>query len=88
MLIVDLTNIVERGRGAPSISRSSVNGQPRGVLQRIETVTTGCGWGRGPVTFDEVPAVGKNLSGNFHATLSDPSGYTLNGSFSATVTAP
>jgi hypothetical protein len=87
VLVVDLTNIVNVAGSSIDLTQL-VNGQPRGVLQRVGTVTTDLPIERGTVTFDQVPQVGQTLSGNFHATLSTPSGYTLNGDFSATVSAP
>ena len=87
VLVVDLTNIVDVSGSSIDLTQL-VNGQPRGVLQRVGTVTTDLPLSRGTVTFDQVPHVGQSLSGNFYTTLSDPAGYTLNGNFSANVTAP
>jgi hypothetical protein len=87
VLVVDLTNIVDVSGSSIDLTQL-VNGQPRGVLQRVGTVTTDLPLSRGTVTFDQVPQVGQSLSGNFYTTLSDPAGYTLNGNFSANVTAP
>lgn len=87
VLVVDLTNI-ENVAGSSIDLTQLVNGQPRGVLQRVGTVTTDLPIERGTVTFDQVPQVGQTLSGNFHTTLSNPDGYTLNGDFSASVTSP
>lgn len=87
VLVVDLTNIVNIAGSSIDLTQL-VNGQPRGVLQRVGTVTTALPMQRGTVTFDQVPQVGQTLSGSFHATLSTPAGYTLNGDFSATVTSP
>jgi len=87
VLVVDLTNIVNVAGSSIDLTQL-VNGQPRGVLQRVGTVTTDLPIERGTVTFDQVPQVGQTLSGDFHATLSNPEGYTLNGGFSSTVTAP
>jgi hypothetical protein len=87
VLVVDLTNIVNVAGSSIDLTQL-VNGQPRGVLQRVGTVTTDLPMQGGTVTFDQVPQVGQTLSGNFHSTLSNPAGYTLNGDFSATVTSP
>jgi hypothetical protein len=87
VLVVDLTNIVNVAGSSIDLAQL-VNGQPRGVLQRVGTVTTDLPLERGTVTFDQVPQVGQTLSGSFYTTLSNPEGYTLNGNFSATVTAP
>lgn len=87
VLVVDLTNIVDVAGSSIDLTQL-VNGQPRGVLQRVGTVTTDLPIERGTVTFDQVPQVGQTLSGNFYTTLSNPEGYTLNGNFSATVTSP
>jgi hypothetical protein len=87
VLVVDLTNIVNVAGSSIDLTQL-VNGQPRGVVQRVGTVTTDLPMQSGTVTFDQVPQVGQTLSGNFHTTLSNPEGYTLNGDFSATVTSP
>ena len=87
VLVVDLTNIVNVAGSSIDLAQL-VDGQPRGVLQRVGTVTTDLPLDRGTVTFDQVPQVGQTLSGSFYATLSNPQGYTLNGTFSATVTSP
>jgi hypothetical protein len=87
VLVVDLTNIVNVAGSSIDLTQL-VNGQPRGVVQRVGTVTTDLPMQSGTVTFDQVPQVGQSLSGNFHTTLSNPAGYTLNGDFSATVTSP
>ena len=87
VLVVDLTNIVNVANSSIDLTQL-VNGQPRGVLQRVGTVTTDLPMESGTVVFDQVPQVGQTVSGNFHTTLSNPQGYTLNGQFSATVTAP
>jgi hypothetical protein len=87
VLVVDLTNIVNVAGSSIDLTQL-VNGQPRGVLQRVGTVTTDLPIERGTVTFDQVPQVGQTLSGSFYTTLSTPEGYTLNGNFSDTVTAP
>lgn len=63
-------------------------GSPRGTLQRVQAVTTDYPLERGTVTFDHAPDVGADVKGSFHCTLSNPAGRTLNGDFSATVTAP
>ena len=64
------------------------NGQPRGVLQMIGTVTTDFPIQRGSITFNQTPKVGQQLSGVFAVTVSSPVGYTLDGDFSGSVTAP
>jgi hypothetical protein len=87
VLVVDLTNVVNVAGSSIDLSQL-VDGQPRGVLQRVGMVTTDLPIERGTVTFDQVPQVGQTLSGSFFTTLSNPEGYTLNGNFSATVTAP
>ena len=87
MLAVDLTNIVNVAGSSIDLTQL-VDGQPRGVLQRVGTVSTDLPIERGTVTFDQVPQVGQTLSGSFYSTLSTPAGYTLNGSFSATVSSP
>ena len=87
VLAVDLTNIVDVSGSSIDLTQL-VDGQPRGVLQRVGMVTTDLPIERGTVTFDQVPQVGQTLTGSFDSTLSNPAGYTLNGSFSATVTAP
>jgi hypothetical protein len=87
VLVVDLTNIVNVAGSSIDLAQL-VNGQPRGVLQRVGTVTTDLPIQQGTVTFDQVPQVGQTLSGNFYATLSNPAGYTLNGGFNSTVTSP
>ena len=87
VLIVDLTNIVNVAGSSIDLTQQ-VNGQPRGALQRVGTTTTDLPIKDGTVVFDQVPQVGQNLSGNFHTTLSNPEGYTLNGQFAANVTSP
>jgi len=87
VLAVDLTNIVNVAGSSIDLTQL-VDGQPRGVLQRVGTVSTDLPIERGTVTFDQVPQVGQTLSGSFYSTLSTPAGYTLNGSFSATVSSP
>ncbi len=87
VLIVDTANIANVAGSAIDLTQLD-NGAPRGVVQRIGTVTTDFPIERGTVTFDQTPQVGQKLSGNFAATFTNPSGYTLDGDFSATVTAP
>lgn len=87
ILVVDFANIVNVAGSSIDLTQLD-SGQPRGVLQRVGTVTTDLPIERGTVVFDEVPKVGSNLSGTFAATLATPAGYTLDGDFSATVTAP
>jgi hypothetical protein len=78
------------------ISGSSINlvsmvpgtQQFRGVLQNVGTVTKELDIEIGSVVFNQVPTVGSSLSGSFSTTLSDPAGYTLDGTFSGTVNAP
>jgi hypothetical protein len=86
-LIVDFTNIQNVAGSAIDLTQLD-GGQPRGVLQRVSTVTTDFPIERGSVTFDQVPQVGQKLSGSFVTTLSNPSGFTLDGDFDDTVTAP
>jgi hypothetical protein len=87
ILVVDFADILNVADSSIDLTQLD-SGQPRGVLQRIGTVTTDLPIERGTVVFDQVPKVGSNLSGHFAATLADPAGYTLDGNFSATVTAP
>jgi hypothetical protein len=87
VLIVDIANI--SNVAGSKIDLTQLDGmQPRGVLQNVGSVTTEFPIELGSVTFDQVPKVGATLSGVFAATLSNPSGYTLDGSFSAKVNAP
>ncbi len=87
VLVVDFAHIANVSGSTIDLTQLD-SGQPRGVLQRISGVTTNYPLERGTVTFDQVPAVGASLSGNFATTLADPAGYTLDGDFSGTVTAP
>jgi hypothetical protein len=67
-------------------------GQARGVLQMVgggtAMTTQQFGINNGFVTFNSVPKVGQVLSGSFAATLTNPMGLTLDGTFSAKVNAP
>lgn len=89
ILVVDTAEIVDVANSSIDLTQL-VLGQPRGVLQNVNGsgngVTNDLMVVRGTVTFDEVPAVGKKLTGDFSATLSN--GYTLNGTFSSKVNAP
>jgi hypothetical protein len=85
-LIVDFANIQNVAGSSIDLTQLDM-GQPRGVIQRVSSVTTDYPIERGSVTFDETPQVGAKLSGSFVTTLSNPSGFTLDGDFSATVTA-
>jgi hypothetical protein len=87
ILVVDFANIVNVAGSSIDLTQLD-SGQPRGVLQRVGTVTTDLPIERGTVVFDDVPKVGSNLSGTFAATLAIPAGYTLDGDFSAMVTTP
>ena len=57
----------------------------RGTLQRVLESTVELTMMRGTLTLDGFPTAGKQLSGHFATTLSNPSGRTLNGDFQATV---
>jgi hypothetical protein len=85
-LTVDFANIQDVAGSSIDLTQLD-SGQPRGVLQRVGTVTTDYPIERGSVTFDQVPQVGSKLSGSFVTTLSNPSGFTLDGDFSATAKA-
>jgi hypothetical protein len=89
ILVVNTAEIVNVANSTIDLTQLVV-GQPRGVLENVngggDGVTNELTIMRGTVVFDDIPAVGKNLSGQFNATLSD--GYTLNGTFSDTVNAP
>jgi hypothetical protein len=87
VLIVDFANIQNVAGSSIDLTQLD-SGQPRGVLQRISNVTTDFPIERGTVTFDQVPQVGSQLTGTFDITVTLPAGYTLDGNFSATVTAP
>jgi hypothetical protein len=89
VLVVNTAEIVDVANTSIDLTQL-VLGQPRGVLQNVNGsgngVTNDLMVTRGTVTFDEVPTIDKNLSGDFSATLND--GYTLNGTFSSKVNAP
>lgn len=87
ILVVDFANIANVSGSAIDLTQLD-SGQPRGVLQRVDAVTTDLPIELGTVEFDQIPKVGSQLSGHFAATLANPAGYTLDGDFSATVTAP
>jgi hypothetical protein len=87
VLVVDTANIVNVSGSSIDLTQMDA-GQPRGVLQRVGTTTMDFPLERGDVTFDQVPQVGSQLSGHFDATTANPAGYTLDGDFQATVSAP
>ncbi len=89
ILVVDTAEIVNVANSTIDLTQL-VLGQPRGVLQNVngggDGVTNQLMIMRGTAVFDQVPTVGKTLTGQFNATLTD--GFTLNGTFSSTVNAP
>jgi hypothetical protein len=89
ILVVNTAEIVDVSNSTIDLTQL-VLGQPRGVLENVngggDGVTNELMITRGTVVFDDVPKVNQKLSGQFNATLTD--GYTLNGTFSDTVTAP
>jgi hypothetical protein len=87
VLVVDIANLASVANVSINLTQLD-NGQPRGVLQNVGEVTTDLPIMIGTVVFDQAPTVGAQLSGNFAATLSNPSGYTLDGNFSGIVNAP
>jgi hypothetical protein len=87
VLTVDFSNI-ENVAGSSIDLTQLDDGQPRGVLQRVSSVTTDFPLLRGTITFDQVPALGQQLSGTFDTTIANPAGYTLDGNFTATVSMP
>jgi len=88
VVVADTANIVDVSGSTIDLTQPLVSGQPRGVLEYVGAVTTDFSLQRGSIVFDQVPKVGTKLTGNFATTTSKPSGYTLDGNFSATVTAP
>ena len=88
-LSVDTSNLAAvAGVAINLVQVNSGNGIARGNLQYIGGVATPLPIQLGTVTFNQVPTVGQTCSGSFAATLSSPSGYTLDGTFSAKATAP
>jgi hypothetical protein len=89
ILTVDTANIADVANSTIDLTQLDL-GQPRGVLQNVgggeNGVSDQLSIERGTVVFDEVPKVGSTLSGQFNTTLTN--GYTLDGTFSATVDAP
>jgi hypothetical protein len=89
ILVVNTANITNVAMSSIDLTQLA-GGQPRGVLENVngggDGVTNQLMITLGDVVFDQVPSIGKTLSGQFNATLSD--GYTLNGTFSGTVNAP
>jgi hypothetical protein len=89
VLTVDFSNIENVAGSSIDLTQLDAdNQQPRGVLQRVSSVTTDFPLERGTITFDQVPTLGQQLSGTFDTTIANPSGYTLDGNFTATVSAP
>jgi hypothetical protein len=88
-LVVDIANIADPSGSSINLAQNDpVTHQLRGSLHNVsDGTTTDLGIEFGSVVFNQVPTVGSNLSGYFAATLSDPSGYTLDGDFSGTVNA-
>ena len=88
-LSVQTANLVSvAGVAINLVQPDSGNGQLRGTLYYVGAPATQLPIQQGTVTFNEVPTVGQTVSGSFAATLSSPSGYTLDGTFSAKATAP
>jgi hypothetical protein len=87
IVVVDVAHIVNVAGSSIDLTQLD-SGQPRGVLQSIDTVTTNFPIQQGSVTFNQVPKLGQAVTGNFAITVSNPPGYTLDGDFSGTVTAP
>ena len=91
-LSVQTANLVSvAGVAINLVQPDSGNGQLRGTLYYVGaagSATQPLPIQQGTVTFNEVPTVGQTVSGSFAATLSSPSGYTLDGTFSAKATAP
>lgn len=89
ILVVNIANISNVAQSSIDLTQLAA-GQPRGVLQNVngggDGVTDQLMISLGNAVFDQVPKVGSTLSGQFNATLND--GYTLNGTFSGTVSAP
>ena len=90
-LVVNIANIPNPSGSSIDLTQSVAGtSQPRGVLQNVngggDGLTNQLQIVRGNVVFDQVPKVKSTLSGQFNTTLSD--GYTLDGTFSATVSAP
>jgi hypothetical protein len=86
VLVVDLTGVVNVAGTSIDLTMQNM-GQPRGVLQQVATTTQTFPIQRGTITFDTAPTAGAKVTGSFATTLSTPAGYTLDGDFSATVTA-
>ena len=90
ILAVDIANLTPvSGSSIPLTGPDPATGQPRGVLHNVDStgVTNQLSMKVGSaVVFDQVPKIKSTLSGQFNATLTD--GYTLDGTFSATVSAP
>jgi hypothetical protein len=87
IVVVDVAHIVNVAGSSIDLTQLD-SGQPRGVLQSIDTVTTNFPIQQGTLTFNQVPQLGQTLSGTFAITVSNPPGYTLDGDFSGTVVAP
>ena len=89
ILVVDIANIAAVAGVSIDLTQLDA-GQPRGVLENVngggDGVTNQLMITRGTVVFDQTPKVKSTLSGTFHTTLTD--GYTVDGTFSATVSAP
>jgi len=84
-LVVNTSQIADVSGSTINLMNPLPNGQATGVLSYIGTVTTEFTLQRGTIVFDEVPKVGTTLSGNFATTTTN--GQTLNGNFSANVSA-
>jgi hypothetical protein len=86
-LVVNLAGIVNVAGTSIDLTEMQ-GGSPRGTLQRVQSVTTDYEIQRGTVQFDQAPEPGADVTGHFYTTLVNPAGRTLNGDFSAKVTAP
>jgi hypothetical protein len=83
-LSVDMTGLTVMPNVSIDLTQV-VQGNPRGTLQQILGTSVDFPMMIGTLVLSGTPTAGQDLSGNFHATLSNPMGRTLNGNFSATV---
>ena len=80
-VVVDLNGLTITPGVAIDLTQTS-NGQQRGSFEQIlSTNDVQLPFSTASLTLDEAPVVGKELSGKFAATFTDPAGHAVQGNF-------
>ncbi len=80
-VVLDLTGLPLVANQSIDLTQPAANGLPRGTFEQILTDDIALPFSIASISFSELPVAGKEVSGHFAATFTDPSGRDLQGDF-------